>query len=160
MVREIRTTPSIKELPTEHAASPDRRRDDRLASSHISGAPVVSSGKVVGVVSLTDLAEFAASDNGVPTECPELAEWGDWGEARDLPEGEESSGVYFAQLWDDAGADVVERMGESGGPEWNSLQESTVGEAMTRDVLALSPRAPVDYAANFMRTAGVHRVLV
>src|SRR5438874_829185 len=131
-----------------------------FAAHHISGAPVVASGRVVGVVSLTDVAEFSASDNGVPTERPEFTEWSEGGETRDLPEGEEPSSVYFGQLWDDAGADVVERMGQTDGPEWNSLQESTVGEVMTRDVLALSPRAPIDYAANVMRTAGIHRVLV
>jgi len=143
--------------------SPEHSLRDAMslfASHHISGAPVVANGKVVGVVSLTDLAEFAASDNGVPTERSELAEWGEWDEPRDLPEGEEPSSVYFSQLWDDAGADVAERIGETGGPEWNSLQESTVGEVMTRDVCALSPRAPVDYAAHVMRTAGIHRVFV
>jgi CBS domain-containing protein len=128
-----------------------------LASNHISGAPVLANGTVVGVISLTDLAEFAASDPGVPTERPE---WGEWGEPLDFPEGEEPSSTFFTQLWDDAGADVAERIDETGGPEWNALQESTVGEAMTRHVLALAPGTAVDYAANFMRNAGIHRVLV
>jgi CBS domain-containing protein len=131
-----------------------------LASNHISGAPVLANGKVVGVISLTDLAEFGASDPGVPTERPELAEWGGWDEPLDLPEGEEPSSSFFTQLWDDAGADVAERIAATGGPEWNALQESTVGEAMTRHVLALSPGTAVDYAANFMRNACIHRVLV
>jgi CBS domain-containing membrane protein len=39
---------------------------DVLTTHHITGAPVVTGRKVVGVVSLTDLAEFAASSPGVP----------------------------------------------------------------------------------------------
>jgi CBS domain-containing protein len=131
-----------------------------LASLHISGAPVVVNSTVVGVISLTDLVEFAASSAGVPTERPNLAEWGEWDELSDRPDGEEPPSAFFAQLWDDAGAEVTERMGESNGPEWNSLEEHTVGEAMTRKVLALPPSTAVHYAASFMRTAAIHRVLV
>src|SRR5687767_504781 len=39
-----------------------------LTSRHISGAPVLSNRKIVGVVSLTDLAELASGSPGVPTE--------------------------------------------------------------------------------------------
>ncbi|MGH7713105.1 MAG: CBS domain-containing protein, partial [Gemmatimonadaceae bacterium] len=38
-----------------------------LASRHVSGAPVVTGGKVVGVISSTDLLDFAASLPGVPS---------------------------------------------------------------------------------------------
>jgi CBS domain-containing protein len=131
-----------------------------LSSNHISGAPVLSGDKVVGVISLTDLAEFAASAPGVPTERPELAEWGEFGEPGELAEGEEPPAAFFAQLWDDAGADVAERIGSSESPEWNALEEHTVGEAMTRTLQALSPNAPVEFAARHMRGAGIHRVLV
>jgi CBS domain-containing protein len=131
-----------------------------LTSRHVSGAPVLANGRVVGVISLTDLAESVSSAPGVPTERPELAEWGEWDEPRDLPEGEEPPSAFFAHLWDDAGADVAERIDESGGPEWDVLAEHTVGEAMSRNVLSLPPGAAVEYAADFMRTAGIHRVLV
>ena len=134
-----------------------------LVSRHISGAPVMVNSTVIGVISLTDLVEFAASSAGVLTGRPELAEWGEWGEwdePRDLPEGEEPASVYFAQLWDDAAAEVTERNGKGARPEWNPLEEHTVDEAMTRKVLALPPGTAVEYAADFMRTAGIHRVLV
>jgi CBS-domain-containing membrane protein len=101
-----------------------------------------------------------SSAPGVPTERPELAEWGEWDEPRDLPEGEEPPSAFFARLWDDAGADVVERIEASGGPEWDVLEEQTVGEAMSRNVRSLAPDTAVEYAADFMRTAGIHRVLV
>jgi CBS domain-containing protein len=155
-LRDIMTRELVT-LSPEHSL---REAMSILSSRPISGAPVVTNGKVVGVVSLTDLAEFAASSSGVPTERPDLAEWGDWDESRDLPEGEEPSSVFFAQLWDDAGADVAERFEQTDGPEWNVLAEHTVGEVMSRHVLALPPATAVEYAADFMRTTGVHRVLV
>jgi CBS domain-containing protein len=131
-----------------------------LASRHISGAPVLTNGKLVGVISLTDLVEFTVAMPGVPTERPESVESGEWDEALDLLEGEEPPARFFTQLWDDAGADVTDRMEESGGPEWNVLHQHTVGEAMTRNVLTLAPTVPVEFAARFMRGASIHRVLV
>jgi CBS domain-containing protein len=134
---------------------------DLFATRHISGAPVVSRGRVVGVVSLTDLAEFAAATPGVPTERPDLAEWGelenpgDWIEDEDVP-----AAAFFAEQWEDAGADVLQRMEHATGPEWNALEEHTVGEAMNRAVMALPPETPVEHAAGVMRRAAIHRVLV
>ena len=143
--------------------SPEHSLRDAMAlltARHISGAPVVSNDKVLGVISLTDLAEFAASNPGVPTERPDLQEWGEVDDTEDTPEGEEPASVFFADLWDDAGAEVSARLEESGGPEWNMLNEHTVGEAMTRRVLSLAPGTPVEFAARYMRGARIHRILV
>jgi CBS domain-containing protein len=132
-----------------------------FATRHITGAPVVSQGKVVGVVSLTDLAELAAASPGSPTGRPESqVEWGEWDEDGEMPEGTEPPSAFFSDLWDDAGAEVSERMENTEGPEWSALDDSTVAEAMTRHVLSLPPATAVDYAADFMRNAGIHRVLV
>lgn len=51
-------------------------------------------------------------------------------------------------------------MAETMGPEWNMLEEHTVGEAMNRKIAALPPDTPVEHAAAVMRRAGIHRVLV
>lgn len=131
-----------------------------LTSRHISGAPVVSRGKVVGVVSLTDLAEGAAAAPGVPTQRPEIAEWGEFEAPLEWIEGDEPPAAFFAEMWEDAGADVAERMAEAMGPEWNMLEELTVGETMNRKVSALAPDTPVEEAADVMRRAAIHRVLV
>jgi CBS domain-containing protein len=131
-----------------------------FVTRHISGAPVVSNGKVVGVVSLTDLAEFSAASPGVPTERPVQAEWGEWDIPADLPEGTEPPSAFFAEMWDDSGVEVGERITEANGPEWNVLEEHTVGEVMSRDVRALPADAAVEEAADFMRSAAIHRVLV
>lgn len=151
MTRELVT------LSPEHSL---REAMSILTSHHISGAPVLSNGTVVGVVSLTDLAEFASSAPGIPTQRPEQAEWGEWDEPRDLPENEEPASAYFQQLWDDAGSEASGRFEETGGPEWNALQEHTVGEAMSRRVQSLAPDTSVEQAAHFMREASIHRVLV
>jgi CBS domain-containing protein len=130
-----------------------------FVTRHISGAPVVSNGKVVGVVSLTDLAEFLSASPGVPSGRPEHAELDEWDTPVDLPEGTEPPSAFFTEMWDDAGAEVGERMAESGGPEWNVLEEHTVGEIMSRNTRSLSPDATVEEAADFMRSASIHRVL-
>jgi CBS domain-containing protein len=130
-----------------------------LVTRHISGAPVVSQGAVIGVVSLTDIAEFASASPGVPTDRPVSATWEE-DDPIDLLEGTEPASAFFAEMWDDAGADVGERMAESSNPEWNALEEATVGEVMSRDVRSLPPDAPVEDAAEFMRSAAIHRVLV
>lgn len=131
-----------------------------LATRHLSGAPVVAGGKVVGVISATDLMEFAASLPGVPARREESEEAEDWKvPALELGE-DEVPEAYFAEMWDDAGADASTQMSETEGPEWNALDEHIVAEAMTRSVFALPPGTAVEFAAYRMRAIGVHRVLV
>jgi CBS domain-containing protein len=131
-----------------------------FATRHVSGAPVVASGKVIGVISATDLMEFTASLPGVPAERSESAADDDWTRVDEEVPDEDVPMAYFADKWDDAGADVSERMIEVSGPEWNALEEHTVAEAMTRSLFSLSPDTPVELAADRMRGIGVHRVLV
>lgn len=131
-----------------------------LATKHLSGAPVVSGDKVIGVISTTDLLSSAASLPGVPTERTDQSEWGEWGSAPEWEEDEDSSGTYFTEMWGDAGAELDERFRDVAGPEWNVLEEHTVAEAMTRRVCSLPSSADVTKAADYMRRAGVHRLLV
>lgn len=161
-LRDIMTT----ELITLDPNLTIREAMDAFASRHISGAPVVSGGEVIGVVSVTDLVQFAASLPGVPTErqltstfLDELADTE--AEAAMQPEGEDPSGMFFTELWDDAGATVVERMAAPMMAEWNSLEEHTVSDAMTSaPVHALPPETFVTTAAEYMTNAKIHRVLV
>lgn len=143
--------------------SPDlslRETMELLATKHLSGAPVVAGTKVIGVISATDLLSFAATLPGVPTERPELNEWGEWETPLEWEEGTEHSGGYFSELWSDVGAEVDERFREVSGPEWNALEEHTVAEAMSRRICSLPSDADVPKAADYMRRAGVHRLLV
>ena len=154
-IRDIMTTDVV-------TVSPDLSLRDAMelfTSRHISGAPVVLHGRVVGVVSLNDLAEFAASTPGVPTERADFPDYEEDEPSETLPD-EEPPGAYFAQLWEDSGADVVERLRSTSGPEWNVLEEHTVGEAMNPGMVALPASTPVEDAAELMQRAAVHRVIV
>lgn len=131
-----------------------------LSSRHISGAPVLANGTLVGVVSLTDLVELASGLSGVPTERPEHTEWGEFEDPLTWVDDESAPAAYYAEMWDDAGVDASERIAEPGSPEWNMLEEHTVSEAMNRRVATLPPDTSVPEAADLMRRACIHRVLI
>ena len=92
-----------------------------LADEYVSGAPVVSGTRVVGVVSATDIVDFVADDPGVPTERPEHVEPGEWPEVEPWVEGDEAPAAFFVDYWSDVGADVEVRMESTDGPEWNVM---------------------------------------
>jgi predicted transcriptional regulator len=74
---------------------------------------------------------------------------------------DDPSALFFTDLWDDAGAPVVERMAAPTTAEWNFLEEHTVSEAMTRaPVHSLTPETLVTTAADYIRRERIHRVLV
>jgi CBS domain-containing protein len=139
-----------------------REAVELLAGRHISGAPVVSGGKVVGVLSANDVLTFEADSPAVPTEQPEQAEE----DGVELPEEDEwakdveAPGTYFNELWSDAGADVAERFSELKGPEWDLLAEHTVAEAMSRGVRSVTPGLSVPDAAAYMLIQRIHRAVV
>ena len=144
-----------------------REAMDVFASERISGAPVVAGGEVIGIVSATDLLQFAASLPPLPADGERTADLlddpvdDDAGDGP-LPDiGDDPSAVYFMELWDDVGATVVERMAAPATAERNGLEEHTVSEVMTRaPIHALGPEALVPVAAEFMARLNIHRVLV
>jgi CBS domain-containing protein len=75
-------------------------------------------------------------------------------------EGEAPASFYFTDFYHGAGADVLERIETSDSPEWNHLEERTVGEAMTPSVWSLQSGTPVQHAARLMLENQIHRVLV
>jgi len=125
-----------------------RRATEILVRHHVSGAPVVSNGRVVGVVSATDLLEFTQA---IPTVAPVQPE---------TPAGLEAPGAYYIEWWADAGADVSARFRAVGAPEWDLLRKHTVERVMTRALCAVRPDATVTSAADYLLRANVHRVLV
>ena len=160
-LRDIMTTDVITVDPNLTI----REAMDVLTSNRISGAPVRAGDEIIGVVSATDLLQFAASLPGVPTERDVRADLLD-----DLQEdtptdadlGEDFSGAtFFTDLWDDAGVTAAERMAVPTTAEWNSLEEHTVSDAMTRaPIHSLTPETFVTIAADYMRRVKIHRVLV
>jgi CBS domain-containing protein len=159
-LREIMTT----DVATVTPETTIREAMELLAQHHVSGAPVVQAGTLVGVVTSTDLMTFAAALSGVPTERELVGTLSEPAESDEDDESEpdtEYSGAYFHELWDDAGADVAERIATAASPEWNALEEHDVSEVMTRSPLAtLSVDATAEQAAVLMRQNRIHRVLV
>jgi len=132
--------------------SPDltlRDAIELLTARHISGAPVVAGGRVVGVISANDVLAFEAATPGIPTEQPDQPEQ----DGLEEPEEQiwerktEPPGAYFSEFWSDAGAEVAERFAELKGPEWDVLEEHTVAEAMSRGVRSVRRDLSVDERA-------------
>jgi CBS domain-containing protein len=155
-LRDIMTT----DVVTVHPDTTLRDAMELLAQKHVSGAPVMLGNKVVGVVSASDLLSFAASTPVVPTERPSETETTEWEEPAEWIEGEEPPSDFFLAQWSDAGAEVSERFSEVTGPEWDLFAEHTVSEVMTRTLCTLPGDTLVDRAADVMRRARIHRVLV
>ncbi|HJU65084.1 MAG TPA: CBS domain-containing protein [Gemmatimonadaceae bacterium] len=139
--------------------SPDlsiRDAMDLLATRHVSGVPVVVGEVVLGVVSTTDLLGFAATLPGAPDQQSDEEEE----EPRGWEEGSDPPAAYFGRMWDDADTDVRERFEQVSGATRSALEDHVVSEVMTRNVLSLPSTTDVRVAADFMRRANVHRLLV
>ena len=155
---------TVRDLMTRDVVTVDpdlslRDAVEAFAAHRVSGAPVTSGGRVVGVLSASDVLAFEGESPGVPTERPEL-ELEEWNEPTEWVEGEEAPAAFFSEQWSDAGADVLERFAEVSGPEWDRLAEHCVSEAMTPSICSIAPFVDVYTAAEYMVRAGVHRLIV
>jgi CBS domain-containing protein len=133
---------------------------ETLTRERVSGAPVMQQDNIVGVISRSDILDFLASTPAVPTTTPQFAQWGELESADGEDNQDEQDTSFYTDLWEDAGADVVERFSETQGPEWDLLSEYTASAVMTRKLEVVSPRASVRVAARRMVERGIHRLLV
>jgi CBS domain-containing protein len=126
-----------------------------LARHRLGGAPVVTAGQVVGVVSAPELARFAAAVVADARATPADSELA-------LP-------TYTEGVRPPAPArggraprgEPMEWLPDVPAPLRETLESRTVADAMScGPVCALSPDAAVADAADFMRAAGIRRVLV
>lgn len=152
-LRDIMTTDVI-------TVAPETTLRDTMAlfsEHHISGAPVVAGSKVLGIISATDIMEFASTASRAKAEPAGDAVSRAWAEAEqwDLDGDAEE---HLAEIWTrTAGADGLEvEPKRSGDP----LDTSVVADAMTYGIYALPPNAHVSAAAESMRAANVRRLLV
>ncbi len=137
------------------AVSPDltlRELIEVLSEQQVSGVPVVANGKVIGVVSTTDIFDFREENSG-----PGPGEPAD-GPAEPLRRG--STSEFFSDDFEAADAQAIEWMRTTRSREWDLLDEYTVADIMTREVLSQPSKTTVKRAANYMLEAGVHRLLV
>ena len=157
-LRDIMTT----ELVTVSPELSLRDAMELLVSSHVSGAPVVAQHRVVGVVSAMDLLGFAATTPAVTDETRMDAGLEELQSDAEPGEDDEPSSNWFIEMRADEETDVAERFREMGArraaSDW--FAEHTVSEVMSDSVCSLPSNTRVDQAADYMRTAAIHRVLV
>lgn len=130
-----------------------------LTRHAVSGVPVVRGRRVLGTLSARDIVAFEALTPGVPRERDDEDVWVE-PEPIILDDTDTPTSAFFADLWEDAGADVAERFRATDSPEWDVLAEHTVDEAMSPGVFAVQLTTSVEAAAEFMKMTGTHRVMV
>lgn len=131
-----------------------------LAQQHVSGVPVRSGSRLVGVVSASDVLSFLASEPPVPEEQLDYVEQDEVEPALEWVEGAEAPSAYFTDLWEDVGAELPERFQRIQGGEWDLLEEHTVAEAMSRTVATIEPGASLAQAARALLDRHLHRLMV
>lgn len=158
-IRDVMTRDVITVSP-EHTL---REAMEILSSRHVSGAPVLSGRHVVGIVSASDLMEFASAlppvSVGEESDAPGTRGLDDT-DVDDVLGEEDEAASWFLQRWRDADVDVTERFVEGGTTAWTALDEHTVSEVMTRKVVSLRPTLALTAAADLLRRRRLHRVLV
>lgn len=140
-----------------------REAAELFAAKHISGAPVISGTKVVGVVSAADIVAFAASQRADDTDAaaePAIGSWTGPTTYDEIANGVLPSASYFTQLWSDASDAVSDRLACPNGAELDLLDEHTVDEIMSRPLVMLAPTDDVLRAATIMEEKSIHRVIV
>lgn len=129
---------------------------ERLVDFGVSGAPVVSIERLVGVLSVSDIVEYQSS-SPVPRRH-EDEEWSVFQQWEADRAGAFSG--FFRSAGTEAGAEMLGQVGDGAPGGEDMLAEQLVGDVMTRMVLALSPDADVVEAAKLMAERGVHRLVV
>ena len=157
-LRDIMTT----ELVTVSPELSLRDAMELLVTNHISGAPVVAQRRVVGVISAMDLLGFSAAAPAVLDETGREADFEELEAGAEHDEGDEPAANWFVDMRVDEETDVAERFNEMesrrAAADW--FAGHMVSEVMTHNICSLPSNTRVDQAADFMRSAGIHRVLV
>ncbi|HEX6534297.1 MAG TPA: CBS domain-containing protein [Gemmatimonadaceae bacterium] len=155
-VREVMTTDVLTVTPE----TPLRYVAELLGTCGTNGAPVVTGGRVVGVISAADILAFAAGESEVPAG---RAGWGD-GAAAGVGEGWRGDGgerrAFFREMWEDDDADVAGRLDAVEEPLRGLLGWHIASEVMSREMYAVSPDTAVPVAARYMYRERVRRALV
>jgi CBS domain-containing protein len=108
-----------------------------LAARGVSGAPVVEKGRLVGVVSRTDVVRLLGQQEGVA----------------------EVAVSFYQTPWDED-VSAVEQMEHASEAFAEKLRHLRVRDAMSGHVIFVSSDVPLEEAARTMSEHGVHRLLV
>ena len=154
-VRDVMT----RDVVTLSSDATLREAIEVLGARHVSGAPVLAGGRVLGVITIADILDFLANTSPVQPERDDMLDPGedvapDWA-TEDAP-----LASYFSALWAASDEDVSARIAAPDAEEPDLLSAHTVGDAMSRMVRAVGPELDVLAAADLMNRAKIHRVLV
>ena len=157
-VRDIMTRELVKLTPETTI----REAMETLSTKHLSGAPVVSGGLVVGIISMTDILDFivAGPEPALAERAESLADA--WGRSdEDLEDEDEVQAAAVSDdMWDELTEGSEARIDDAS-PEGDTiLDQRTVEDAMTRDVISILPGSSARAAATIMNARGIHRILV
>jgi CBS domain-containing protein len=156
-VREIMTTSVV----TFDPETTIREAMETLSTSHLSGAPVLSGNRVVGLLSMSDILSFivSAPESKDADQVETVAD--SWEER--IPDDEDLDDVQ-SSLSDDMLDEWVQNsdglVDNSNPGEKSLLDQHTVEEAMNHEVFSVEPSVSVKKAANLMHERGIHRLLV
>lgn len=109
-----------------------------FANERVGGAPVVEQGRVVGLISRTDIVRCLGQEQAVV----------------------ELSLSFYRSHWEEEGASMVELLSQQSQAAADRVQSLCVRDAMTRPVLAVLPDDSVQDVARKMAEHRVHRILV
>ena len=123
-----------------------------LSGESITGVPVLSADRVVGVISASDIVEFAGRNE---TELENGQE--SWDDIDDEMERELEAEMSPQDL---EAAEIVDQIEDSSKDDVEMFTEFTAGDLMTRKLCSLPSATPLDKAAREMVRKGVHRLLV
>jgi CBS domain-containing protein len=158
--------PTVRDLMVLNplTVAPDdtlRSAAEMLTEARIGGAPVVSDGLAIGIVTLTDIVAFAAEEPDATVVPVDLADL--------VPEGEPEVGAdglpdpaseWFRSIWDVQDPDAPLPVAEVEVPGWSALDDHTVAEVMSRVLVHVAATTPLDEAARIMERARIHRLIV
>jgi predicted transcriptional regulator len=128
MTKEVRTVSPEMRLPELQRA---------LLQEKVRGFPVVRDGRLVGVVSRSDIVRMLSIDQSVAEEA--------------------MSGFYLDGTVGDTPAQSLEMISEYVG---RRIQEMTVDSAMIRTLVTVGPDTPLVEAAKLMAERRIHRLPV
>ena len=111
--------------------------EDTLLRNRIGGAPVLEGGVLVGIVSRSDIVRTLSLDRAL-------------------------SGVvsdFYRSIADESGEPMADQWKQAQGVD-KHLEQRTVRDAMTPELITVAADAPVQAVAQLMRERHIHRVLV
>jgi CBS domain-containing protein len=123
-----------------------------LSGESITGVPVIAAHRVVGVISASDIVDFAGRNE---TELENGQE--NWDDIDDEMERELEAEMSPLELEE---AEIADQIEDSSKDNVELFTEYTAGDLMTRKLCSLPSTTPLDKAARQMVRTGVHRLLV